>query len=301
MPNSVNVSLKEKGLGAGSKWIEFFFTKQQFLVRSLTIPFPSAKTDKWLERSKTFAPHNNVGILRFPNELLRIIVELCPGVLDKVCFAATCKRILSLSCDHIEEYKKKAATPWVDGRLICIGEDVNFGYLPRNVLTKEERQELKESFNEGLGRHGEYGGLRDMIKNKQTLLARRSRKDPRPARPALPPRDDWVVCNLTTKQYVRAKAIAEIAGEPNDVGPFLPRCDPDLGHVILYQICWSTLPIERDFLWYRGDITQGKWAGHRFVITTLDRMPAVAEGEIWEDISAKVAQDLKTIWSYRDG
>ncbi len=116
-----------------------------------------------------------------------------------------------------------------------------------------------------------------------------------------PPRDDWVVCNLTTTQYVCAKAIAEIAGEPNDVGPFLPRCDPDLGHVILYQICWSTLGIERDFLRYRGDISRGKWAGHRFVITTLDRMPAVAEGEIWEDISAKVAQDLETIWSYRDG
>lgn len=40
MLNSVNVSLKERGIGAGSKWIEFFFTKQQFLVRALTIPFP---------------------------------------------------------------------------------------------------------------------------------------------------------------------------------------------------------------------------------------------------------------------
>ncbi|KAI0758868.1 hypothetical protein C8Q74DRAFT_1372777 [Fomes fomentarius] len=283
MLNSINVSLKETGVGAGSKWIEFFFNKQQFLVRSLTIPFPSVKTDKWLELSTRFAPHNNEGILRFPNELLLNIVELCPGVLDKVCFAATCKRILSLSCDHIEACKKKLATPWVDGRLICIGEDIDFRYLPRNVLTKEERKALKESFKKDPDSRSE------------------SRADPRPARPALPPRDDWVVCNLTTKQYVCAKAIAEIAGEPNDVGPFLPRCHPDLGHVILYQICWSVVPVERDFLWYRGNIARGKWAGHRFVITTLDRMPAVAEGEIWEDISAKVAEDLEIIWSYRDG
>ncbi len=58
-----------------------------------------------------FAPRNNEGILRFPNELLLNIVELCLGVLDKDCFAATCKRILSLSCDHIEACKKKLATP----------------------------------------------------------------------------------------------------------------------------------------------------------------------------------------------
>ncbi len=73
-----------------------------------------------------------------------------------------------------------------------------------------------------------------------------------------------------------------------------------MGHVILYQICSSVVPVERDFLQYKGNIARGKWAGHRFVITTLDRMPA-AEGEIWEDISAKVAEDFQTIWSYRDG
>ncbi|KAI0744872.1 hypothetical protein C8Q76DRAFT_663554 [Earliella scabrosa] len=317
----LNVSLEQKGdLDGGLKWVEFFSQKQTFLVRSLTVPFPSAQVPVWLDGFTATRPlARDAGMLRLPNELLIKILMLCPAMLDKICLALTCKRMLSLAYDQIEEIKTARATPWVGGRLICIGDEVNYRSLPRTLLTDEEKWEVEGRFETGDEDDAdEIGGLGFMLSEKTplfqgnaelpynrtllTLLARCSGPDRERILELhdlhYPERDDWVVCNLTRTEYVRATAIAEVAKHPDDRAPFLPQCELDLGHVILYQICLS--PENRGpgcySFDYTGDLTQGEWIGHGFVITTMDRMPAPPEGKTWTDISEKVAEDLRLIW-----
>ncbi|KID85953.1 F-box domain containing protein [Metarhizium guizhouense ARSEF 977] len=65
----------------------------------------------------------------------------------------------------------------------------------------------------------------------------------------------WILRNLTTKQFVRAEAIALqrrfIHGPEIDFLGF--------GHVILLRICWSSQPVPEV---YPENIVRGKWAGH---------------------------------------
>ncbi|KAI0717199.1 hypothetical protein C8T65DRAFT_641688 [Cerioporus squamosus] len=317
--NFLNITLREVGrTTGGEKWLEFFYNPQYFLVRSLTLPYPSDKVDAWLEGFTATAPRiNDQGLLRFPNELLMNIIELVPDVRDKVCLALTCRRLLSLSHDGIEELKKQLAAPWAGGRIICLCEYTNVNDLPKSLLTQEEKSELKS--DRKLSR---YGGLRSLLdkhtplfvgtyrlnlsrdKNLQNFLAPFSKPDRERFCELYglhyPARDDWVVCNLTLGKYVRAKPIAELSKKPDACAPFLPRCSPDLGHVIMYRIYWSSdgfLGAGCDFYRYKGNIARGSWAGHKFAITTMERMPDAPEGIKWEDISEQVAKDLEYIWS----
>ena len=281
----------------------------------LTCPADSAQVPVWLDGFTATLPlSRDAGLLRLPNELLIEIIKLCPDILDKICLALTCKRMLSLACEHIEAVKKARATPWVRGRLICVGDYVDYRSLPKDLLTKSEKKKLEERFKTRKGDSYGNGGLGHMLgmttplfqgnaglarnTTLQSLLARCSEPDRERILELhelhYPKRNDWVLCNLTRREYVRATAIAKAAKHPNDRAPFLPRCKPDLGHVILYQISLSTQGLGPGY--EESDRGRGRWIGHRFVITTMDRMPAAPEGKTWTDISQKVAEDLKYIW-----
>lgn len=114
----------------------------------------------------------------------------------------------------------------------------------------------------------------------------------------LPKSEAWILRNLTTKQLVRAEAIAL---EPEYVnGPFIHG--PGLGHVILARICWSADPSSS--MHDINNITRGVWAGHRFDIVTekMHNEEAIASlGEAWEDVSDEVAQEVRSIWEANMG
>ncbi|RPD63773.1 hypothetical protein L227DRAFT_361468 [Lentinus tigrinus ALCF2SS1-6] len=162
----LSVTLQRAGLrNGGAKWIEFFFCEQPFLVGSLTVPYPSDKVDTWLEGFTGTAPSaHDEGVLRFPNEILLNIVELVPNIRDRVCLALTCKRLLSLSRDSVEELKKRLAAPWVGGRLICIGDYTDASDLPEGFFTKAEKRRLRWDPKDNM-----YGGL-SYMRDKQTRL-----------------------------------------------------------------------------------------------------------------------------------
>ncbi|TFK87084.1 hypothetical protein K466DRAFT_549288 [Polyporus arcularius HHB13444] len=320
----LNISLGQAGRrNGGAKWLEFFFCEQPFLVRSLTVPYPSDKVDRWLEGFTAITPRDkDQGLLRVPNEVLIKIVELVPSIRDRVCLALTCKRLLSVSRDQIEELKKQLAAPWAGGRLICIGDYTDADDLPEGLLTEEKKRKLKwDPDSHGWGGMGHllkkhtplflgtaclyrdiWGVSIGLDKKLQDFLEPFSKPDHERFLELYdvhyPARDDWVVCNLSLGKYVRAKAVAGLSGKPDAPAPFLPKCSPDLGHAIMYKICWSSdAYVGSDFYGYKENIARGKWAGHRFVITTMERMPDAPKGKEWEDISKQVAKDLKCIWS----
>ena len=60
------------------------------------------------------------------------------------------------------------------------------------------------------------------------------------------------------------------------------------------QIGWST---QNSFL-YDGPVNRGRWAGHRFAITTMDRLKEHPdfEGKDPVDVSQTVVGDVLNIW-----
>ncbi|KAI1735411.1 hypothetical protein F4680DRAFT_304118 [Xylaria scruposa] len=100
----------------------------------------------------------------------------------------------------------------------------------------------------------------------------------------------WILRNLTTKQIVRADAIA--LSPDHIMGPDIR--DLGFGHVLLSRICWTShIPIYPS---KAGNIVRGVWAGHCFDITTLSRHEADTHGEEWKDVSDEVAREIASIW-----
>ncbi|KAI0743327.1 hypothetical protein C8Q80DRAFT_1180331 [Daedaleopsis nitida] len=314
----INICQKEVGIrNGGPELIKSLFHKQNSLVRSLTLSYPSSIIDTLLKENRvtiTSGDNADHSILCFPNELLLNIIEQIPELLSVVCFALTCKRILSLSRDPIVHSKRQGACSWAGGRVICVSEYTSPDDLPKGLLHPIEdlMNQLTTSMN---GFHGQsYGGMQchtdryaDKDEHLRAMLARchgpdRARVLELYDLRRYPRRNDWVVCNITEGVYVRAAVVARIAGRPDDPAPFLPNCMPDLGFVILYRICWSSRgigPTGKLLNGYKGDIARGSWAGHRFAITTLWWMPNLKtlQGTPWADISEEVASDLHSIFS----
>ena len=211
--------------------------------------------------------------------------------------------MLSLSLGHIEETKKKRVAPWAGDRLICTGDYAEWNRLPPKMLTEDERKEIK-ALDDKSRYPGGYGGLGFMRDTKAVLytgalhdkyIKRFAPEDRKRFEelyvPQFPVREDWVLCNLTRGLYVRASAIATLSKGPSAVSPLMPKRQPDLGHALVTQICWSSDP--------SGCVigNQGRWAGNRFCITTLDRMPSPPEGKEWVDVSGKLVRCVENVWS----
>ncbi|EFY85273.1 F-box domain containing protein [Metarhizium acridum CQMa 102] len=110
------------------------------------------------------------------------------------------------------------------------------------------------------------------------------------------PRDQpWVLRNLTTKQFVRAEAIAL---KPEFIhGPEIKFFG--FGHVVLLRICWSSSPVSGVD---PENIVRGIWAGHCFDITLLAKhQEETGAGEGWTDISDEVAKEIATFCETNEG
>jgi hypothetical protein len=117
----------------------------------------------------------------------------------------------------------------------------------------------------------------------------------------------WVLRNLTTKEFVRAESMAL---RPEFVqGPFVRGLG--FGAAVLAQICWSSTGKcgFNDSCWEYdqgfgtgsdSDIVlpslrrphRGVWVGHRFDITTEDR---VSEEDGWKDVGGEVVEEIHTL------
>ncbi|KAL7917624.1 hypothetical protein ACQKWADRAFT_325476 [Trichoderma austrokoningii] len=108
--------------------------------------------------------------------------------------------------------------------------------------------------------------------------------------------EPWILRNLTTKEFVRAEAVALrpqfVHGPDIDVVGF--------GQVLVSRICWSSAPAAgfQD----PTNVSRGVWAGHRFDITTLARhRRETRDRPAWDDVSDEVMEDIATIWECNYG
>ncbi|KAI1110108.1 hypothetical protein F5Y14DRAFT_466139 [Nemania sp. NC0429] len=281
------------------------------LVRLFAVPVPLQHTTSPSEAWQMTAPDgdNALTLLKLPADIHYLIFDALEFIDDVVCLGLT------------------------NRTFVCVGEEVKPDEYPAGLFSAEEIDELRP-FRTNLRHDG--GGwyvlcntplalshfaddsvstiddFVDPMDEAWRLLQRckslGESKDPAvaargwwimPRESTFFPRDQpWILRNLTTKEFVRAEAIA--------IKPEYVR-GPDIlvvgfGEVIMFRTCWSSA---RSNVYLANNTKYGRpwgvWAGHRLDITTRARHESGKDSAEWRDVSDEVARELAEIWHHRFG
>ncbi|KAH8800737.1 hypothetical protein F5884DRAFT_757584 [Xylogone sp. PMI_703] len=98
-----------------------------------------------------------------------------------------------------------------------------------------------------------------------------------------------ILLNLTSREYVISE---ELWGKELKKGYGYER--PGLGDAAMTGICWSQDPSTS----MRSNCvnTEGKWAGHRFIIISEPVFDEIMGREDWKDVSQNIYKVLDNIW-----
>ncbi|KAF8880062.1 hypothetical protein BD779DRAFT_1803146 [Infundibulicybe gibba] len=168
----------------------------------------------------------------------------------------------------------KLTGSWIGDRIICAGDYTEPGDYPTGLFSEQEMAEMAEVDPNSTFRNCyEYRNISQRLPTMDEEI--------------MGPNPEWVLLNISKRQYVRENAIAHL--NMADHGP--AGCMAHLGHALLSHICWSSQP---NGLGCREDICRGSWAGSAFEITTLDRMEQHG-GKPWIDVSDEMVGWLEEL------
>ncbi|KAJ4132849.1 hypothetical protein NW754_015663 [Fusarium falciforme] len=239
-------------------------------------------------------------LVNLPQNVIDLIVALlyeCRHDADLICLSVTCSYFFRLIAHMIQAAISEDIGQWAGDRLILISERA-VGYPPEIATVLERFQWDSDGTNPlyGMGEQavaeGHHSTLASLVKEQpfevwgRALDNVRERLDqkqevslpfkrlmkllmhnphfPNSHRPA-------VLRNLTTKQFISDDALAR------------SNFSYSLGEVLLCYITWGeeTAQDERVRLPMKGE-----WAGHRFDITTREKVSG------WEDVSQQVIKRM---------
>ncbi|EFQ98639.1 hypothetical protein MGYG_01661 [Nannizzia gypsea CBS 118893] len=260
-----------------------------------------------------------------PVEINRIIFDFL-DITDVFILGLTCEKFWAIAKSIIGQRFAACLGGWAGTAVICVGDESDCGRnvaYPEGLLLPEDFDELQEGLDLDELEDGvpdKYAGQPvnlysiadaryDIVGNcdvyfPQDLLhvaLEHRHKHPRPAdilevahprgSTFYPASHEWVLRNLTTREFVRPMAVA--LNKRRTRGPFIDT--PGYGEVILSRTCWST---EDNTSMARKGMHQGVWAGH-----ALDIVPStyLDSGGPWKDISDDVAKNTAEIWKSEYG
>lgn len=215
---------------------------------------------------------------------------------------------------HIEDHIVSSLAPWAGERLVCISDSSDPADIPATILDEKERAEVAElnrihdlqTFS--IRNTWKKVGGPSLSQRLQKWFEEYEAKNPmseadraevmmglKPEILEFYPRDqEWVLRNLTAKEYIRGGVIALkeefIHGPQIDVVGF--------AEVLLLRISWSSEPVRSG---KSGNIARGKWAGHRFDITPLAIHKDRPDRWEWKDVSDEVFREVDVVLSGQRG
>ncbi|KAI0655941.1 hypothetical protein C8Q70DRAFT_404860 [Cubamyces menziesii] len=144
------------GGGKLGEWL--FEADHTDLLRELMIPVHLPKNyDEWIQRGERAV--QRAPLFKLPNELFEAIFDLLEFEdFSILCFAITCKDVLTLAKQPIFRAMNCAIPTWAYCRLICLGDYADDIHdLPPGMLAEEELAKMKVA----LATHGPSDGESD--------------------------------------------------------------------------------------------------------------------------------------------
>ena len=295
--------------------------------------------------------------LTLPCELHLLIFDSIEDVEGIVCLGATSRYFWAIGRERMHDYYASQLGRWAGKNIVCVGESVKADDYPPRLFSEQELEEFRqqttvffdasqepnereEPFNlyhlciRGLtvverdlpltGIHDESQALiqrldaRDDVANDAGYSSIRSELAVK-EEDYCPQDRPWILRNLTTKQFVRADAIAL---EPHWIhGPHIEQLG--FGDVVLRHIFWTAQAEEPDEQGQDPDeqdqdldaedqdsddedqdpneerpatVFRREWAGHRFDITTVERHQEETNAAEWSDISDQAVEEPRQNW-----
>jgi len=327
---------KRQTLGDWGEFAEWFFTWDPYLLVDILsfqeIPEGNLLQSLLHEGQTVYLNLNATSAFAdFPAEMMDHIFDRLDDLNDLASLGLTCRFMSEMARKHLNARLVELYTQsvWLGDRIICVGDGLDADNVPYGVLTPREREELqkaisaKEDTNDDEERISLYnwnytkreipevsrflvGLLRHLDdaddRYSRSLVCSRLPEDRKFAweKPTYTrPDASLVLRNLTTHEYVREDALIE---------ELMPQMPPEsqvqfisLGHVLVAHISWSSNPSMSTP--YHRNLHRGKWAGHRFDITTIDALPVLSkdkDGEEipWKDVSKEAVELMADIWNY---
>ncbi|KAI0073550.1 hypothetical protein K474DRAFT_1710622 [Panus rudis PR-1116 ss-1] len=235
--------------------------------------------------------------------------------------ALTNTYLADIAYDIIQRRYMFLVNNWAGQRLMCVGDYAWTKDLPPGIFSQEEIDAMNSE--DYAGRLQPYlleqcpyvhtcSQLGPNVKNAPDSLGLHSLIQRRTLEGAClrdlvtphllydAPRQDWVIINLVSKEFIQIKEIIldDIEDCPSEflLQPLDPDCDGynfNIDRLIVSRICWSSdnsFAMDTEGLSY--EIYRGPWAGHRFLITTKSRLGST---EQWKDVSEQAIRDMKPI------
>ncbi|KZV84186.1 hypothetical protein EXIGLDRAFT_807279 [Exidia glandulosa HHB12029] len=260
------------------------------LVRKYTLPTADQYSDS--QTQSAFLSH-------LPDEMIAEIFVQVEDIEDTAALALTCQICWDMCARVVKRLPMFA--PWLGDRLLVIGESTRFTDLPPNVLTNEEKKLIRDYIYSRCCLYHSIA-LGDCLPTFRMLNFRTQlQEQPSPHLATWGAalreetslgnlrRDDLVLRNLSTREYVRGDAFAKLIKD----APYHWRMYRwRLGDILMLRICWATSTSTR--LVHENGITRGGWAGGRFDVAKKDSV--LRDVDEWKDVSKELLDDVKTLF-----
>ncbi|KAF2118327.1 hypothetical protein BDV96DRAFT_382608 [Lophiotrema nucula] len=268
-------------------------------------------------------------LLALPTELQLYVLENLDD-LSLAKTALTCRHLFDVACHVLPKHYLRRLAPWAGKRLLCMTENTSAkDELPQKFfeestvssirtriatkpcpcsvsggplgVTSDKRIAplLEKTFNriddENIWLPNSYSTKQQDRSNRTLLRSLLSGSRVGVANTPFYPRDQqWILRNLTTKEYVRDDVIAARRG----TGPFIVSDEYGFGQIVLSRTSWGRLERSNCFEKLddrpdKQDLHRGVWAGHAFDIVTVGMHEAeTKEEDDWIDVSEEVHAEM---------
>ncbi|KAJ4150071.1 hypothetical protein LMH87_010837 [Akanthomyces muscarius] len=266
---------------------------------------------------------------KLPAEIIFIIFDNLELVEDALIFGLTCRRIWQFARRRVCEWQRKRIGPWAGEHLVAVSDHCDDDDYPPGLFSAEEINQLMERWAEEVSWRYDWEStfwrfnissfalervVQHITMPERTPLSRlRSNLDRQGRLPAAledaiwheirvdksvyaPADEVWMLRNLTTRELVRAEAVA--IKQDLIHGPYIEK--RGFHHLLLIRTAWGN-PELREITRYRNHPPvpcRGPWAGHRFEICTAKHHEAdvSATGAEWSDVSGDAKAELDNLW-----
>lgn len=278
------------------------------------------RTRKGPPHSPLFYPlltlcNSTTGLFKLPVELIQGLLKELHDFEDLLSFVMANQTLYSIGFKFVQEAASKVRAPCTGNRLVCMGDYTLADDLPPGCTTKPLK-EFGDEFDSFYDFASEtFGDVPTPLLTPstwQTYWAEESQGSvdlnspmakaelsalSRILESYYPLDSEWVLCNLTKREYVTANAVSECTGVKAN-GPFFEH-SLGFGDVLMSLICWSSDPSTN--MEYDGPIHRGAWAANSFKITTVDRLMDLEQVEggksgPWTDVSDEALELMMDIY-----
>lgn len=290
-------------------------------------PSQRATTSPQNTADATAATNNpRVTFSTLPFELYSLIFNHLDDLADLTCMSLATPHLWGITQRIIHQRYKAKLGKWAGEHIVCVGDQIPPGDYPPGLFSAEEVERLNKEVYVWKNHKGEDrtsprtlfnltypDGTLDKVGATANAEAARAydacllRCSRYPSialrtkllwiytdRPDFTPRqEDWILRNLTAKEFVTAEGIA--LDKKFIRGPFIFGIG--FGDAVVARTLWTSNGTPE----FGRQIGRGVWAGHRFDITTRSRHDESTKDEGWRDVSAEVKDEIAGIQESQRG